>query len=140
VIVFASIGTLARIDIGAGGPFAPEGGGPSVGDAGGSAIASALAAPTTAVQAATDASSAIAAVASALATLQSAKLPEIPSSISTLPARVEPPAKSIDASISITAAADSARDRVLSEAVDDLVDTVGLDDDLLDRLATALRV
>jgi hypothetical protein len=44
-LVFANLGTLARIDIGAGGPFAPEGG-----DGGGTTIAAALAAPATAAE------------------------------------------------------------------------------------------
>ncbi|MEX0978864.1 MAG: hypothetical protein WDZ48_08440, partial [Pirellulales bacterium] len=44
-LVFSNLGTIARINIGTGGPFAPEGGGQ--GDGGGSAVASALTGPGT---------------------------------------------------------------------------------------------
>jgi hypothetical protein len=60
VIVFANIATLARIDIGAGGPFVPEEVPDSAGD-GTSAVASALAAPSSADRASLPLSSAPAA-------------------------------------------------------------------------------
>src|SRR5690606_37629315 len=115
VQVFANLGSIARINIGPGGPFAPEAEPAVAGDDGSSAVASAL------------------------AISSSSSAPKVPGWISSRLAQVDLHSGPIARLFTHLADANTPRTKALLVAANEFTDSLGLDDSLLESLIAGMN-